>query len=62
MVGSPRAARAIGNVMHINQILLIIPCHRVLAKNGLGGYRCGGVAKLTILQIENPHFTQGRKL
>lgn len=36
--GSPRAARAVGNVMRSNRFPLIIPCHRVVASGGLGGY------------------------
>jgi methylated-DNA-[protein]-cysteine S-methyltransferase len=37
--GSPRAARAVGNIMANNRIPLIIPCHRIVGSNGaLGGY------------------------
>ena len=36
--GSPRAARAVGNVMRSNRFPLIVPCHRVVASGGLGGY------------------------
>lgn len=37
--GSPRAARAVGNVMASNPYPLVIPCHRVVAAGGrLGGY------------------------
>jgi len=37
--GSPRAARAVGNIMARNPIPIIIPCHRVTASGGaLGGY------------------------
>jgi methylated-DNA-[protein]-cysteine S-methyltransferase len=31
-------ARAIGNACRTNPLLLLIPCHRVLAQNGLGGF------------------------
>lgn len=37
-VGSPRAARAIGLAMSKNPIPIVIPCHRVVAGNGLGGF------------------------
>ena len=37
-VGSPGAARAVGNVMARNRIPILIPCHRVL---GCGGRMCG---------------------
>ncbi len=37
--GSPRAARAVGNIMASNRVPLIIPCHRVVGcGNSLGGF------------------------
>ncbi|HJU15121.1 MAG TPA: methylated-DNA--[protein]-cysteine S-methyltransferase [Stellaceae bacterium] len=33
--------RAVGNACGRNPIPIVIPCHRVLAKNGLGGYSGG---------------------
>jgi methylated-DNA-[protein]-cysteine S-methyltransferase len=41
IAGSPRAARAVGNVMRSNRYPLIVPCHRVIASNGkLCGFTC----------------------
>jgi methylated-DNA-[protein]-cysteine S-methyltransferase len=34
-------ARAIGGIMGSNPIPVIVPCHRVVAGNGLGGYSGG---------------------
>lgn len=34
IAGSPRAARAVGNVMRGNRYPLIVPCHRVIGSNG----------------------------
>lgn len=34
LVGSPKAARAVGSVMASNQIPIIIPCHRVVGSRG----------------------------
>lgn len=34
------SARAVGNACRANAVPIIIPCHRVVAKNGPGGY-CG---------------------
>ncbi len=31
-------ARAVGNACRRNPVPLIVPCHRVIAKNGLGGF------------------------
>lgn len=36
--GRPKAARAVGNVMRSNRWPILIPCHRVVATNGIGGY------------------------
>jgi len=41
-VGSPRAARAVGSALGKNRIPILLPCHRVVASNGIGGY--GGSA------------------
>lgn len=53
--GSPRAARAVGNIMATNRIPLLIPCHRVVASGGrLGGFSApGGVdLKRKLLALE----------
>jgi O-6-methylguanine DNA methyltransferase len=43
--GSPRAYRAVGNVLNKN-LDPLIPCHRVIRKNGsFGGYNRGSEAK-----------------
>ncbi|QNK82246.1 methylated-DNA--[protein]-cysteine S-methyltransferase [Nakamurella sp. PAMC28650] len=34
-------ARGIGSIMGANPIPIVVPCHRVLAQNGLGGYSGG---------------------
>jgi methylated-DNA-[protein]-cysteine S-methyltransferase len=39
--GTGVPARAIGQIMGSNPIPLVVPCHRVLAGNGLGGYSGG---------------------
>ena len=40
--GSPRASRAVGSALGKNRIPILLPCHRVVASNGIGGY--GGSA------------------
>lgn len=52
-VGEPGAARAVGNAVGKNPLLIFIPCHRVLAKNGLGGFSSGIEAKKILLALEN---------
>lgn len=46
--------QAIGQACGANPIAIIIPCHRVLAVNGLGGYSgAGGIeAKVALLRLE----------
>jgi len=50
--GKPGAARAVGNVMARNPIPLILPCHRVVASNGLGGFTGGLKVKRKLLRLE----------
>lgn len=48
-IGKEKASRAIGGANHVNPISIVIPCHRVIGKNGsLVGYG-GGLDKKTIL-------------
>lgn len=49
----PKAVRAVGTAIGKNPVPLVIPCHRVLAKDGsLGGYRGGLVMKEDLLHLE----------
>lgn len=51
--GSPRAIRAAGTATGSNPLSIVIPCHRVLGKNGaIGGYGGGLDKKRYLLQIE----------
>ena len=52
-VGKPGAARAVGRVCATNALLLLVPCHRVVASNGLGGFALGLEAKQTLLAMEH---------
>ena len=54
MIGYPKGARAVGMANHNNKIIIIIPCHRVIGKNGkLIGYAGGLPVKEKLLQIES---------
>jgi methylated-DNA-[protein]-cysteine S-methyltransferase len=50
--GSPRACRAVGNVMASNDLPLVIPCHRVVSSSGLGGFGGGLRMKRDLLRLE----------
>ena len=50
--GVPASAQAIGGAVGRNPLLLIRPCHRVVAATGAGGYAAGGDAKARLLAHE----------
>ncbi len=53
IVDSPQAARAVGTACAQNPILLVIPCHRVVAQGHWGGYSGGGLEiKKRLLRLE----------
>ncbi len=52
-IGKPNAARAVGNALSKNPAPIVIPCHRVVSKGGIGGYAFGVEAKRRLLKLEN---------
>lgn len=52
LAGHPGAARAVGNIMARNPFVILVPCHRVVAKQGLGGFGWGLEAKERLLEFE----------
>ena len=64
-IGEPLASRAVGGANGANPLALIVPCHRVVASAGLGGYAGGLVLKRRLLALERNSAaasTQGRLL
>ena len=56
-LGQARAARAVGQALGRNPLPIIIPCHRVVAKNGkLGGFTGGVEIKRYLLNLEATAF------
>lgn len=52
-VGRPKAVQAVGSAIGKNPLLIVIPCHRVIRKNGdLSGFREGIDLKKKLLQLE----------
>lgn len=52
-IGSPGAARAVGMANHVNPIPIIVPCHRVIGRDGsLTGYAGGLEMKKWLLEHE----------
>lgn len=54
-LNNPKAVRAVGMANKHNPIAIIVPCHRVIAKDGnLQGYFYGLDFKRKLLELENP--------
>jgi AraC family transcriptional regulator of adaptative response/methylated-DNA-[protein]-cysteine methyltransferase len=52
-LGRPTAARAVARACASNRVAILVPCHRVVAKDGsLSGYRWGTERKQALLQRE----------
>ncbi len=49
---SPKASRAAGSAMAKNHIPLIVPCHRVVAVDGIGGFGDNVELKRKLLELE----------
>jgi methylated-DNA-[protein]-cysteine S-methyltransferase len=63
LVGSPRAAQAVGTAMARNPWPVVVPCHRVLAAaQGTGGFSAYGgvVTKRHLLALEGVHLDGGQ--
>lgn len=53
MLGSPRAARAVGTACATNPLPIVLPCHRVTTSTGaIGGYSGGRWRKERLLALE----------
>ena len=54
LAGRPGAARAAGTFCAQNRLAVFVPCHRVVAADGLGGYgSLGGSYKRRLLALED---------
>ena len=52
-IGCPKAYRAVGRAVHLNPLLIVVPCHRVIGSDRcLTGYAGGLSIKRFLLQME----------
>lgn len=52
-LGKPQAARAVGAAVGANPLSIIVPCHRIIGRDGsLTGYAWGLERKVALLQLE----------
>ena len=51
-IGKPRAVRAVGGANGKNPVPLLVPCHRIVARDGLGGFTGGLHHKRRLLALE----------
>lgn len=61
-VGLDQGARAVAGALSQNPIPIVIPCHRVIQKNGkLGGFSGGVTWKSALLDLERSYLKNDRR-
>lgn len=59
IVGVPQGFRAVGMANHRNPLLIVTPCHRVIAADGtLRGFACGLECKRFLLRFERENMVK----
>jgi len=59
LAGRPGAARAVGQAVKANPILILVPCHRVVAADGPGGWSAFGTPERKARLLELERVTAG---
>jgi methylated-DNA-[protein]-cysteine S-methyltransferase len=60
-IGKPRAARAVGQALKHNPLPIIVPCHRIIGKDGsLTGFSAGIELKKLLLELEASSHAKNR--
>lgn len=56
MIQHPKALRAVGTAIGNNPLAIILPCHRIVPKQGgIGNYHWGSTLKEALLELEKLH-------
>lgn len=58
-LGKPKGARAVGQACHANPLALVVPCHRVVAAHGPGGFAGEIEIKKRLLELEQRNRPAG---
>ena len=61
-IGQPTAVRAVANAVGQNPFLILLPCHRVVAADGIGGFSAGLEAKKQLLALEGINFSDSSEI
>ncbi|OGC05035.1 hypothetical protein A2276_03710 [candidate division WOR-1 bacterium RIFOXYA12_FULL_43_27] len=60
-IGRPKSVRAVGNALNKNPYAPIVPCHRVIRKDGsIGGFASGAGKKVELLKREGAEHCSAR--
>lgn len=62
LVDSPKAFRSIGTICKKNPFAIIVPCHRIVGKDSIGGFRSGIKKKNFLLNLEKNKLIISLKL
>lgn len=60
-IGRPTACRAVANAVGQNPLLILLPCHRVVAADGLGGFSAGQDKKRQLLRQEGIEIAENSR-
>lgn len=58
LLNNEKSSRAVGNALGKNNVMILMPCHRVLGKNSLGGFSSGLEAKKFLLKLEGSVYSE----
>ncbi len=61
-IGQPTACRAVAQAVGQNPFLILLPCHRVVAADGLGGFSAGTEAKRHLLTVEGVEISEKKPI
>lgn len=62
-IGYPKATRAVGSAIGCNPVAVLIPCHRVIRRDGgIGGYHWGSDRKVSLLAWEKCRTLEEEKV